>query len=164
MRSLKKIELKDIYELSTMLKNFWKTQLVEVSDADVLEDIRRMLNPKCVSYLICYNKRMVGFIFVNEKYGYLNNIEYLYVKNGYRGKGLASFTLSKVMEEIKLKENNRVQIEVIPGNVKAIKLYHKNGFRAIDTVTLSTKLDGETKVVKFQGLDFLVTPKEEFEG
>lgn len=41
MKKLKKIELKDILEISTMLKLFWKSQLAEATDSDVLEDIRR---------------------------------------------------------------------------------------------------------------------------
>ena len=45
-KQLRKIQLNDIVELSSMLKDFWSTQLTEASDQDVLEDIGRMLSKK----------------------------------------------------------------------------------------------------------------------
>lgn len=162
IKKLKKIELKDILEISTMLKLFWKSQLVEATDSDVLEDIRRMLDPECISFLICYDENVAGFIFVNEKYGYFNNIEYLYIKEEYRAKGLGSFALREVMKIVKSRNNNRVQIEVSPANDRALKLYHRLGFNYIDTFTLSTCLDGKTKDIEFSGLKFKINPKEVF--
>ena len=66
------------------------------------------------------------------------------------------------MKIVKSRNNNRVQIEVSPSNVKALKLYHKLGFNHIDTFTLSTCLDGKTKDIEFSGLKFKVNPKEVF--
>ena len=86
-KQLRKIQLQDIVELSSMLKDFWSTQLTEASDQDVLEDIGRMLSKKGLAYLIIYDSSIAGFIFVYDKYGYVNNIEYLYIKEEYRGKG-----------------------------------------------------------------------------
>lgn len=162
MKSLKKIELNDILEVASMLKLFWKSQLANVTDSDVLEDIRRMLDPECISYLICLNNQVGGFIFVNEKYGYLNNIEYLYIKEQFRGKGLASYALKQIMKQVGERNNSRVQIEVSPMNLNALKLYYKLGFNHIDTLTLSTSLDGKTNEVQINGLKFLVNPKEAF--
>lgn len=162
MKELRKIELKDILEIASMLKDFWTSQLAVASDSDVLEDIRRMLDPGCISYLICYDSHIAGLIFVNEKYGYLNNIEYLYIKAEYRGKGLASFALKEIIKQVGAKNNYRVQIEVSPMNIKALKLYHKLGFKYIDTFTLSTSLDGKTKNISINNLDFFVNPKEAF--
>ena len=92
--------MRDIAMLSSMLKDFWSTQLTEASDQDVLEDIGRMLSKKGLAYLIIYDSNIAGFIFVYDKYGYVNNIEYLYIKQEYRGKGLASFALRAVMEKV----------------------------------------------------------------
>lgn len=66
-RYLRKTNLSDLSELSLMLKDFWRSQLVEASDEDVLEDIRRMLSPKCFGYIIILDDNIVGFTFVNEK-------------------------------------------------------------------------------------------------
>lgn len=164
MKSLKKIELKDISEVAKMLKDFWKSQLVEASDNDILEDIRRMLDPECISYLVCYNDDIAGFVFVNEKFGYFNNIEYLYIKDEYRNKGLGSYCLSNIIEIVKKKQNGpRVQIEVSPSNINAMKLYHRLGFNHIDTITLSTKLDGEIIKKEVFGMDFYMNPKSLFD-
>ena len=63
---LRNIELDDLKELQIMLKDFWSTQLVEASKADILEDIRRMLSPKCYSYLLDVDGKTAGFIHVDE--------------------------------------------------------------------------------------------------
>ena len=123
MSCLKKIELDDLNELSTMLKDFWKTQYQDVSKGDILEDLRRLLDPKCVSFLIMCREQIAGFIYVNDKYGYVNNIEYLYIKESFRGQGLGSAALTEIKQILYNKGNERVQIEVIPSNEKALKLY-----------------------------------------
>lgn len=161
-RFLKKVTLSDLTELSLMLKDFWFSQLVEASDEDILEDVRRMLSPKCFGYLIMLDDSIAGFTFVNEKYGYTNNIEYLYIKPEFRRKGLASFALKKIKEIVLAKGNSRVQIEVAPNNISALKLYYKQGFTSIDTITLSTSIVGKTKKFTFQNLEFLANPKESF--
>lgn len=66
-KELKSIELDDLKELQTMLKDFWTTQLVEASKADILEDIRRLLSPKCYSYLIMCDDNIAGFIYILMK-------------------------------------------------------------------------------------------------
>ena len=53
--------------------------------------------------------------------------------------------------------NNLNQRAYYDGREVTVKTYDK--FTGKCTIVI----DGETKVVKFQGLDFLVTPKEEFE-
>ena len=155
-KELKSIELDDLKELQTMLKDFWTTQLVEASKADILEDIRRLLSSKCYSYLIMCDDNIAGFIYINEKYGYVNNIEYLYIKEKFRGNGLGSFALSKIKEILKEGGLDRVQIEVNPSNLKTLKLYHSLGFNNIDTLTLSTGIVGDTEVKNIFGLDFKI--------
>ena len=152
----------DIVELSSMLKDFWSTQLTEASDQDVLEDIGRMLSKKGLAYLIIYDSNIAGFIFVYDKYGYVNNIEYLYIKEEYRGKGLASFALRAVMEKVLEKGSPRVQIEVSPYNRKGLKLYHRLGFNHVDTLSLSTSLPGKKRKMEFSGLEFYANPESEF--
>lgn len=161
-KRLRKIQLRDIVELSSMLKDFWSTQLTEASDQDVLEDIGRMLSKKGLAYLIIYDSNIAGFIFVYDKYGYVNNIEYLYIKEEYRGKGLASFALRAVMEKVLEKGSPRVQSEVSPYNRKALKLYHRLGFNHVDTLSLSTSLPGKKRKMEFSGLEFYANPESEF--
>ena len=107
---LRHIELDDLKEVEIMLKEFWKTQLYEATKAEILEDIRRLLSPKCFSFLIISQNKIAGFIYVNEKYGYTNNIEYLYIKPEFRGNGLGSFALKKIKEIILAHGEDRVQI------------------------------------------------------
>lgn len=161
--TLRKIELRDISRLSELLMAFWKSQLYSPSESDVLEDIRRMLDPKGIGRLVCHGEDIAGFIYVNEKYGYLNNIEYLYIDKAFRGKGLATFAIEEIKKMVLAKDNERVQIEVSPNNVRALKLYHRLGFTSIDTVTLSTGIAGKTEDIVLRDLTFRINPKEAFQ-
>lgn len=163
-KSLKKIELNDISEVASMLKIFWKSQDVDATDSDVLEDIGRMLNSKRIAFLICLDDQIAGFIFINDKYGYINNIEYLFVKEEFRGLGLASFTLEEVKKYVLKRKNPKVQIEVVPTNKRALNLYYKHGFTSIDTITLATDITGKSKEVEVFGKKFLVNSDEVFEA
>ncbi len=163
-KSLKKIELNDISEVASMLKIFWKSQDVDATDSDILEDIGRMLNSKRIAFLICLDDQIAGFIFINDKYGYTNNIEYLFVKEEFRGLGLASFTLEEVKKYVLMRKNPKVQIEVVPTNKRALNLYYKHGFRSIDTITLATDIIGKSKEVEVFGKKFLVNSDEVFEA
>lgn len=155
--------MRDISRLSELLMAFWKSQLCSPSESDVLEDIRRMLDPKGIGRLVCHGKDIAGFIYVNEKYGYLNNIEYLYIDKAFRGKGLATFAIEEIKKMVLAKDNERVQIEVSPNNVRALKLYHRLGFTSIDTVTLSTGIAGKTEDIVLRDLTFRINPKEAFQ-
>lgn len=161
--ALRKIELRDISRLSELLMAFWKSQLCSPSESDVLEDIRRMLDPKGIGRLVCHGDDIAGFIYVNEKYGYLNNIEYLYIDKAFRGKGLATFAIEEIKKMVLAKDNERVQIEVSPNNVRALKLYHRLGFTSIDTMTLSTGIAGKTEDIVLRDLTFRINPKEAFQ-
>lgn len=159
---LRHIELDDLKEVEIMLKEFWKTQLYDATKADILEDIRRLLSPKCFSFLIISQNKIAGFIYVNEKYGYTNNIEYLYIKPEFRGNGLGSFALTKIKEIILAHGEDRVQIEVNPSNFKAMKLYHSLGFDNIDSLTLSTGIIGKTETKRIFDLDFKINEVNAF--
>ena len=158
-----KVELQDLKELSILLVEFWKTQLFNPTDADILEDIRRMIDPKGIGRLILHGGEIAGFIYVNEKYGYLNNIEYLYIRKAFRGKGLATFAINEIKKIVLSRGNDRVQIEVAPNNIRALRLYHRLGFSSIDTWTLSTGIHGKTEEMVFRGLNFRINPKEVFQ-
>lgn len=41
-----KVKLNDLEELADLLLKFWKSQLYNPTDADILEDIRRMIDSK----------------------------------------------------------------------------------------------------------------------
>ena len=155
--------MRDISRLSELLMAFWKSQLCSPSESDVLEDIRRMLDPKGIGRLVCHGDDIAGFIYVNEKYGYLNNIEYLYIDKAFRGKGLATFAIEEIKKMVLAKDNERVQIEVSPNNVRALKLYHRLGFTSIDTVTLSTGIAGKTEDIVLRDLTVRINPKEAFQ-
>ena len=56
----------------------------------------------------------------------------------------------------------RVQIEVSPMNKSALALYKRIGFNHIDTITLSTKLDGDIEEYDLFGEKFFVNPSSAF--
>lgn len=163
MKSLRKVELKDLNALIKLLQEFWKTQLFNPKDSDILEDIHKMLDERGIGRVIEVDGNIAGFIYVNEKFGYINNIEYLYIDKAYRGKGLATFAIEEIKKLVFERGNDKVQIEVVPNNYRALKLYHKLGFTSIDTFTLSTKISGSKREeLKFRDLTFLINHKEDF--
>lgn len=163
MNILKKVELCDLEELSGLLVEFWHSQLVTPSDSDILEDIRRMIDPKGIGRLIMHDEAIAGFIYVNEKYGYLNNIEYLYIDKKFRGMGLATYAIGEIKRIVLAHaDNDRVQIEVSPNNIRALKLYHRLGFACIDTMTLSTGIPGKTEEILLRELPFRINTEDAF--
>jgi ribosomal protein S18 acetylase RimI-like enzyme len=52
----------------------------------------------------------------------------LFVKKGYRKKGIATKLIQKIFQLSKRKKLNKVRLKVLPNNEKAIKLYEKLGF------------------------------------
>ena len=162
-KELKKVQLGDLDILAKLLVEFWESQFSKPSENDILEDIRRMIDPKGIGRLLLLDGKVAGFLYVNEKYGYVNNIEYLYVRKEFRSQGLASFAIKEIQKIVLARENERVQIEVSPYNTKALRLYHRLGFQSIDTMTLATSIYGKTTNVRFEGLDFSINPSEAFE-
>lgn len=81
-------------------------------------------------------KKIVGFIWIGIKYDNwvyaeaddYGEIEYLFVKNSYRGKGISSMLRKKSFEWFRKKKVQWVMLHVHKKNKKAHKVYKKWGY------------------------------------
>ena len=80
-------------------------------------------------YVYELNDKIVGFINYDVIYDKAE-IEYIYVIDEYRKKGVATVLLNKMVEDIE-KECNSITLEVNQNNDKAINFYLKNNFKSI---------------------------------
>ncbi len=80
-------------------------------------------------YVYELNDKIVGFINYDVIYDKAE-IEYIYVIDKYRKKGVATILLNEMIEDIK-KECNSITLEVNQNNDKAINFYLKNNFKSI---------------------------------
>lgn len=80
-----------------------------------------------------YDDQVVGFLhqifFVDPLHAGVNSdITSLFVKEGYRGKGLASSLVNKAVENAKRRKVLEIHVTTRENNQKAIGFYQKHGF------------------------------------
>lgn len=76
------------------------------------------------------NKQLVGIIaFYANQLGGVAYIPHVYVSPNFRGKGIFTGLLHKVLEYVKGKGYTCLRLEVESNNLRAQKAYQKNGFR-----------------------------------
>lgn len=80
-------------------------------------------------YVYELNNEIVGFVNYDVIYDKAE-IEYIYVIDEYRKKGIATILLNEMIEDIK-KECNSITLEVNQNNDRAISFYLKNNFKSI---------------------------------
>ncbi|MCL2565109.1 MAG: GNAT family N-acetyltransferase [Defluviitaleaceae bacterium] len=89
-------------------------------------------SPFVSGFFICYNGEVCGyalmcFTYSNEYGGKIMIIDEIYVKEGFRGKGLASYFVKEIIDKYK-NDVVYVEVEVKKDNVEAINLYKKFEF------------------------------------
>ena len=103
-------------------------------------DDKKAYTPKQLKYLItkansnCLvelkSDNLRGFIVVLYRNGTkIAGIEIINVDPRYHGEGIGSRLLSAAEEDMKNKKINKVRLEVSTGNIPAIRLYKKFGFK-----------------------------------
>lgn len=81
-------------------------------------------NPFLVNYVFLFNSVPIGLISYSLIYDRIE-LEYIWVKSDFRGKGIASKLMDKMLEE----NVSNVTLEVNITNDKALNLYKKYGFK-----------------------------------
>lgn len=76
------------------------------------------------------NDIIIGFINYDIIYD-TSEIEYIYIEEDFRNKGIATTLLNKMIDDLKKKNINSVTLEVREDNIEAINFYKKNGFKEI---------------------------------
>ena len=103
----------------------FKKEIIQISDKkDILEEE----NPFSKYLVYIYENNVIAFCYYYEIYDKLE-ISYIFVKEEFRNKKIASKLMKYLIENNKDKYN--ITLEVKKDNVNAIKLYKKFGFKEV---------------------------------
>ena len=109
----------------------------EINDIEKINNLLKKFNVNIKEigvYSHCYiyeeNDVCCGFLYFDYIYDRIE-IEYIYVNEEKRQKGIASFLLEKLIDESKKLACLNITLEVNVNNVPAIKLYEKYGFKKV---------------------------------
>ena len=103
----------------------FKKEIIQISDKkDILEEE----NPFSKYLVYIYENNVIAFCYYYEIYDKLE-ISYIFVKEEFRNKKIASKLIKYLIENNKDKYN--ITLEVKKDNINAIKLYKKFGFNEV---------------------------------
>ena len=101
------------------------------------------------------DKHEVGFIFLARHGGSVVWIENLYVKPEFRRRGIATRAIHLAESYAKdMMHAPAINIDVIPQNLDAMRLYHSLGYDTLQMVTIRKQLDGQKREQPVELLGF----------
>lgn len=159
MITLIKYDKQSEIRMKELIIDFWQTHNATSTEEDVLKDIRNWTSKGHLLFKIIYENSFIGFLHLGSRGASIDWIEDIYIEEKYQNKGLGSAAIIEVDKYIHEQGFLTTYIEVVPSNLKAMKLYHKLGFINLNTVTLC-KSSKEKKVLHeetINGLKFKVS-------
>ncbi len=123
-------------EAAALICAFWLAHNDYVQSAEEAgEDLAAWTAEGHKFYFIEAGDGVAGFVHVGSRGARIDWIEDLFIRPEYQGKGYGSAALERV-EELVSSYSDSVYIEVAARNLRALKLYHKNGYNCLNTVTI----------------------------
>lgn len=110
-------------------------------------------------YMIMCANIVVGFLRIGYRGGNVAWIEDVYVKEGFRNRGIATESIRQAEEIIKATPPyNAICFDVVPRNANALKLYHKLGYQTLSMITVRKDLipKESSGTQKIKGLEFKI--------
>jgi len=138
MLLIRKMRASDEDEVFAMMRVFYDSPAVQhdSSDAVLRQDIADCVGdmPLLDGYVFEYGCAVAGYAMVSLGYstevgGLSPWIEDIYLKEQYRGRGIAEAFFQKLPELYPAAR--RFKLEVEPENARAIRAYHKYGYEAL---------------------------------
>ncbi|HLO72342.1 MAG TPA: GNAT family N-acetyltransferase [Flavobacterium sp.] len=135
MITFKAIEIKDIFIIIDMMKDFYAIDDypidVEISKTLFQEFIKH--NNLGSAWLVHHNGDVAGYVILTyvfsfEYQGKIAFIDELYVKEIYRGKGVGKAILQYIQQQAQVNDLKLLYLEVENHNESAEKLYLSNNF------------------------------------
>ncbi len=143
------LQEKDKQECIKMMEEFYKTGAVahDVPKEFIEKTVELALNNSPYNTIIvCLDENEyagfchIAFTYSCEVGGKVAIIEEIYIRDGFKGKGLGSaifaFVHNKFDTEVK-----RYRLEVVKDNISAIKLYENLGFKEISYMQMGLDLN-----------------------
>lgn len=100
-----------------------------ISDKEVEKYFLKMIKSKTdYHFIITLNKRAIGHISLVKRRNNWYETQIIIGEKKYWGKGYGSKAIKQLIKKAKIKEINKIFLEVRPNNIRAIRAYEKCGF------------------------------------
>lgn len=127
------------------------------TDEETAEDFMHWTAAGHRFYYITKDGCVIGFIHLGSRGANIDWLEDLFVLPEYQGHGYGSEALS-IIENIVKEYSESIYLEVAARNLRAMKLYRKNGYNCLNTVTIRKDFEPDNFEVidktSIAGLDF----------
>ena len=143
-----------------LIIKFWQAHNHHTpSREDALADLMDWTKEKHCLYLICHDEDYIGFVHLGSRGGKIDWLEDLFVLPELQGKGIGTYVISLV-EDIVKEYSESLYIEAAARNRRAIRLYQRNGYTCLNTITIRKDFQPENfetiSTEKIMDMDFEV--------
>lgn len=141
--------------LCNLIKRFWIAHNdYTPTDEETMEDLRVWTGKDHVLYYIMIEDKPIGFVHLGARGCNIDWLEDLFILPEYQGHGYGTQVL-KLTEDIVKEYSDSIYLEVAARNMEALKLYCRNGYNCLNTITIRKD---------FKSDDFEVISKETILG
>lgn len=141
--TISKYEDKVMDIMIELIKGFWLAHNDYVqSTKEALDDLAIWTGNGHKIYLIYNEGTVVGFVHLGNRGATIDWIEDLFIKPEYQGNGFGSRALNLVEEMVK-EYSESIYLEVAARNMSALKLYRKNGYDCLNSITIRKDFEPE---------------------
>lgn len=122
--------------LLDLIQRFWIVHNDETpSPEEVLEDFHTCTGAGHQLFFIKKDSSYIGLLHLGSRGAEINWVEELFILPEYQGHGYSSMAL-KLAEDLVREYSDSIYLEVAAFNFRAAKLYRRNGYDCLNTVTL----------------------------
>lgn len=131
-----------------LIKRFWIAHNdYTPSDEENLEDLQAWTSENHVLYFVINDEMTIGFVHLGARGCKIDWLEDLFILPEYQGKGYGSEAIKKV-ENIVKEYSDSLYMEVAARNASALRLYCRNGYNILNTITIRKDFKPEEYKVK----------------
>lgn len=122
--------------LCSLIKSFWIAHNdYTPTDEEAMEDLRVWTGKDHVVYYIMIEDKPIGFVHLGARGCNIDWLEDLFILPEYQGHGYGTQVL-KLTEDIVKEYSDSIYLEVAARNMEAMKLYCRNGYDCLSTITI----------------------------
>lgn len=141
--------------LCSLIKRFWIAHNdYTPTDEEAMEDLRVWTGKDHVVYYIMIEDKPIGFVHLGARGCNIDWLEDLFILPEYQGHGYGTQVL-KLTEDIVKEYSDSIYLEVAARNMEAMKLYCRNVYDCLNTITIRKD---------FKSDDFAVISRETILG
>lgn len=126
----------DVASVVEMMRDFYAIDAYPMDEKHSAEMLSEFITDEKHGgvWLITSDEKDIGYIILTtifsfEYGGWIGFVDELYIKDGFRGRGIGKTAIGFIICEAKTRGLKLLYLEVEPHNESAKKLYLKNGFR-----------------------------------